>query len=300
MAPSQFNAATGKFTGDYAKAIKTILQSYKGKRTEVSNLNEFVKNLEQKCANFELMIKQMETEKLKLAESRARNEFFSEFESLIKEDLKKTHILQQKITESLIIIKNNQLNGEPNHIDAIFDSLLTELNLQEHLKKMIEKMNARRVKQDQEIDSLMERLSALEGTLVQHERDKMLYQNQKRIFDNEKQELLDKIAKVNGQLEEERATIQKLQIDIENRKSKICFVLFFNLLHYYFGLAAHAALTKAYEMTKNSLDQLKRKDNLVRKQMGNQDSDINKLHKRISELDRQVKSLRDEIQVKLL
>lgn len=227
MAPSQFNAATGKFTGDYAKAIKTILQSYKGKRTEVSNLNEFVKNLEQKCANFELMIKQMETEKLKLAESRARNEFFSEFESLIKEDLKKTHILQQKITESLIIIKNNQLNGEPNHIDAIFDSLLTELNLQEHLKKMIEKMNARRVKQDQEIDSLMERLSALEGTLVQHERDKMLYQNQKRIFDNEKQELLDKIAKVNGQLEEERATIQKLQIDIENRKSKICFCFVF-------------------------------------------------------------------------
>ena len=26
-------------------------------------------------------------------------------------------------------------------MDAIFDSLLTELNLQEHLKKMIEKMN---------------------------------------------------------------------------------------------------------------------------------------------------------------
>lgn len=32
-------------------------------------------------------------------------------------------------------------------MDAIFDSLLTELNLQEHLKKMIEKMNMRRLKQ---------------------------------------------------------------------------------------------------------------------------------------------------------
>ena len=226
------------------------------------------------------MIKQMETEKLKLAETRARNEFFAEFESLIKEDLKKTHILQQKISESLIIVKNNQLNGEPNHIDAIFDSLLTELNLQEHLKKMIEKMNSRRLKQDQEIDSLMEKLSALEGTLVQHERDKMLYQNQKRIFDNEKQELLDKIAKINGQIQEERDTIQKLQIDIENRKT------------------SHAALTKAYEMTKNSLDQLKRKDNLVRKQMGSQDSDITKLQARISELERQIKSLKEEVQVR--
>ncbi len=220
MAPSQFNAATGKFTGDYAKSIRVILQAFKGKRAENNNLTEFIKSLEQKCANFELMIKQLETEKLKIAEIRARNEFFSEFESLIKEDLKKTHILQQKITESLIIMKNNQLNGEPNHIDAIFDSLLTELNLQEHLKKMIEKMNSRRLKQDQEIDSLMEKLSALEGTLVQHERDKILYQNQKRIFDNEKQELLDKISKINSQIHEERDTIQKLQIDVENRKSK--------------------------------------------------------------------------------
>ncbi len=219
--------ATGKFSGDFTKAIKVILQAFKGKRAENANLTDFIKSLEQKCANFELMVKQMETEKLKLAETRARNEFFSEFESLIKEDLKKTHILQQKISESLIIVKNNQLNGEPSHIDAIFDSLLTELNLQEHLKKMIEKMNSRRLKQDQEIDSLMEKLSSLEGTLVQHERDKMLYQNQKRIFDNEKQELLDKITRINGQIQEERDTVQKLQIDIENRKSNSnCATLF--------------------------------------------------------------------------
>lgn len=67
---------------------------------------------------------------------------------------------------------------------------------------------------------------------------------------------------------------------------------------FFLFLASHAALTKAYEMTKNSLDQLKRKDNLVRKQMGTQDSDISKLQARISEFDRQIKSLRDEVQVR--
>ena len=55
--------------------------------------------------------------------------------------------MQQKITESLVIIKNSQTTGDTSHMDAIFDSLLTELNLQEHLKKMIEKMNTRRLKQ---------------------------------------------------------------------------------------------------------------------------------------------------------
>ncbi len=65
----------------------------------------------------------------------------------------------------------------------------------------------------------------------------------------------------------------------------------------YTFLASHAALTKAYEMTKNSLDQLKRKDNLVRKQMGSQDSDINKLQVRISDLDKQIRSLKEEVQV---
>lgn len=223
MAPSQFNAANGKFSGDLTKAIKSILQAFRGKKTEVSNLNEVIKTLEQKCQNFELIVKQMETEKIKLAEARSRNEFFTEFEGLIKEDLKKTHILQQKITESLILIKNAQSTGETAHIDAIFDSLLTELNLQEHLKKMIEKMNSRRLKQDQEIDQLCEKLSSLENSLVQHERDRMLYQNQKRLFENEKQELLDKISKINSQMEEERACIQKLQIEIEHKNST-CYV----------------------------------------------------------------------------
>ena len=55
--------------------------------------------------------------------------------------------MQQKITESLVLIKNSQTTGDASHMDAIFDSLLTELNLQEHLKKMIEKMNTRRLKQ---------------------------------------------------------------------------------------------------------------------------------------------------------
>lgn len=55
--------------------------------------------------------------------------------------------MQQKITESLVLIKKSQTSGDTSHMDAIFDSLLTELNLQEHLKKMIEKMNMRRLKQ---------------------------------------------------------------------------------------------------------------------------------------------------------
>lgn len=104
-------------------------------------------------------------------------------------------------------------------MDAIFDSLLTELNLQEHLKKMIEKMNTRRLKQDQEIDNLCDKISAMENTVLQCEKDKMLYANQKRLFDNEKQELQDKIQKINNQIKEELDNVQKLQIEIEHKKS---------------------------------------------------------------------------------
>lgn len=53
------------------------------KKTENSNLNQVIKSLEQKIDNLELIIKQMDTEKNKLAEIRVRNEFFSEFEGLV-------------------------------------------------------------------------------------------------------------------------------------------------------------------------------------------------------------------------
>lgn len=108
-------------------------------------------------------------------------------------------------------------------MDAIFDSLLTELNLQEHLKKMIEKMNNRRLKQDQEIDSLCDKIVAMENIVLQCEKDKMLYANQKRLYDNEKQELQERIQKINAQVKEEQENIQKLQIEIENKKSKSLF-----------------------------------------------------------------------------
>lgn len=50
-------------------------------------------------------------------------------------------------------------------------------------------------------------------------------------------------------------------------------------------------------MNKNSLDQMKRKDSMVKKHIGSQDSDINKQKSRITDLEKQIKSLRDEIQV---
>lgn len=118
-----------------------------------------------------------------------------------------------------MLIKNSHPNGDTAHIDAIFDSLMTELNLQEHLKKMIEKMNSRRLKQDQEIDALCERLSAMENSVIQYERDKMLFQNQKRVSENEKQELQDKMARLNSHIQEEHANVQKLQVDVETKKS---------------------------------------------------------------------------------
>lgn len=59
----------------------------------------------------------------------------------------------------------------------------------------------------------------MENTAIQSERDKMLYSNQKRVSDNEKQELQDKITKTNNQIKEDQEIIQKLQIEIEHKKS---------------------------------------------------------------------------------
>lgn len=47
------------------------------------NLSDVIKSLEQKIENLELVLKQMDIEKTKLAEVRVRNEFFSEFEGLV-------------------------------------------------------------------------------------------------------------------------------------------------------------------------------------------------------------------------
>ena len=57
------------------------------KKTENYNLNQVIKSFEQKVDNLELIIKQMDTEKNKLAEVRVRNEFFSEFEGLVREKI---------------------------------------------------------------------------------------------------------------------------------------------------------------------------------------------------------------------
>lgn len=52
-------------------------------------------------------------------------------------------------------------------------------------------------------------------------------------------------------------------------------------------------------MNKNTLDQMKRKDSMVKNHISLQDSDINKLKQRGSDQEKLIKSLREEIQVTL-
>ena len=68
---------------------------------------------------------------------------------------------------------------------------------------------------------MCEKLAAIENTVLQCEKDKILYSNQKRLFENEKQELQDKILKLSNQIKAEQEQVQKLQIDMEQKKSKI-------------------------------------------------------------------------------
>lgn len=51
-------------------------------------------------------------------------------------------------------------------------------------------------------------------------------------------------------------------------------------------------------MNKNTLDQLKRKDSMVKKHISQQDSDISKLKGRIVDMEKQIKALKEEIQVR--
>lgn len=50
-------------------------------------------------------------------------------------------------------------------------------------------------------------------------------------------------------------------------------------------------------MNKNTLEQMKRKDSMVKRHISMQDSDISKLKQKISEQEKLIKNLRDEIQV---
>lgn len=50
-------------------------------------------------------------------------------------------------------------------------------------------------------------------------------------------------------------------------------------------------------MNKNTLEQLKRKDSMVKRHVSMQDSDISKLKQKLSEQEKLIKNLRDEIQV---
>lgn len=60
---------------------------------------------------------------------------------------------------------------------------------------------------------------------------------------------------------------------------------------------AYSALNKAYEMNKSTLEQMKRKDSMVKRHISMQDSDIAKLKQKIGDQEKQIKVLRDEIQV---
>lgn len=67
----------------------------------------------------------------------------------------------------------------------------------------------------------------MENTVLQSEKDKMLYSNQKRLFDNEKQELLEKIQKINCQIKDEQESVVKLQVEIEHKKSIVASFFIF-------------------------------------------------------------------------
>lgn len=83
----------------------------------------------------------------------------------------------------------------------------------------------------------------------------------------------------------------KLKLNIK----KVIFQLFKLFIIKY--LDAYSALNKAYEMNKNTLEQMKRKDSMVKRHISMQDSDISKLKQKISEQEKLIKNLRDEIQV---
>ena len=53
-------------------------------------------------------------------------------------------------------------------------------------------------------------------------------------------------------------------------------------------------------MNKSTLEQMKHKDSMVKRHINIQDSDISKLKQKITDQEKQIKSLRDEIQVLLL
>lgn len=50
-------------------------------------------------------------------------------------------------------------------------------------------------------------------------------------------------------------------------------------------------------MNKSTLEQMKRKDSMVKRHINMQDSDISKLKQKVSEQEKSIKALRDDIQV---
>ena len=56
-------------------------------------------------------------------------------------------------------------------------------------------------------------------------------------------------------------------------------------------------MNRAYEMNKSSLEQMKKKDSMVKRHINIQDSEISKLKLKISEQEKQIKTLREEVQV---
>lgn len=50
-------------------------------------------------------------------------------------------------------------------------------------------------------------------------------------------------------------------------------------------------------MNKSSLEQMKKKDSMVKRHINIQDSEISKLKQKLSEQEKQIKTLREEVQV---
>lgn len=75
-------------------------------------------------------------------------------------------------------------------------------------------------------------------------------------------------------------------------------ILLKNLNQLILILDAYSALNKAYEMNKSTLEQMKQKDLMIKRHTNMQDADISKLKQKLSDQEKLIKTLREEIQVK--
>ena len=89
-----------------------------------------------------------------------------------------------------------------------------------------------------------------------------------------------------------RKLLSSFKLKSNTRKVVLLFLCTFIYI-----LDAYSALNKAYEMNKSTLEQMKLKDSMVKRHVNMQDSEISKLKQKIFDQEKQIKALREEVQV---